>query len=171
MPPREDDDSKSRGKLIFHSKEHHANISGDHVEIMEKIVTHAEDKFYCKYYHKKDDMVVKYEIQAPTEGGEYVLTKIEKGERVQTKHTKKEILDFLATNKELDFIKKYVSATKSLKRPSKKKSTSGKKSASSKKVSSKKVSSKKVSKKASSKKMTKAKKATKTKKATKSKKN
>jgi len=50
---------------------------------------------------------VKYEIQAPTDGGEYTLTKIEKGDRTQTKHRKKEILDFLSANKELDFIKIY----------------------------------------------------------------
>jgi len=48
MPPQRDngsdskDDSRDRpkGKLIFHSKEHLANISNDMVEISEKIVTH-----------------------------------------------------------------------------------------------------------------------------------
>jgi len=153
MPPMRDADSDSRdrskGKLIFHSKEHTANISNDNVEITEKIVTHAEDKLFCKYYHKKGDMIVKYDIQASTDGGEYVLTKTEKGERTQTKHNKKEILDFLSANKELDFIKKYIATTKSLKRPkttSKRTASSKKKKAPSKKASSKKAVSKKVKK-------------------------
>jgi hypothetical protein len=108
--------SKPRGKLLYHSKTEDKKIVGNKSrDIVEKTVTHAKDKFYAKYYIRKNDSIAKIQIIAPSTGGEYILiVKKNDGEAKKSTHNKKEILSFLKKNKDLDFMEKYIEKTKSL---------------------------------------------------------
>jgi hypothetical protein len=57
---------KSKGNLIYHSHEEAKKIEGGKADIVEKTVTHAEDTLFCKFYRKRNDKIIKYEVRAPS---------------------------------------------------------------------------------------------------------
>jgi hypothetical protein len=119
---------KDKGKILYSSVETNRKVTGDEVNIVEKTVSHYEKNLYAKYYIKKNGKISKIEITAPGTGGEYTLSvKKDDQDKKVTKHTKKEILDFIKKQgKDLEFMLDYIGKTRTLSRASSKKSKSKK---------------------------------------------
>ena len=104
-----------KSKQLYYSKELSSSRVGDKPSnVLEKEVNHVEDKLFCKFFENKDGKKTKILVIAPGTGGEYKLVIKKDGDDKTSTHTKSEILAFLKKNKNLDFMAKYISSSKTL---------------------------------------------------------
>jgi len=133
-------DDKSKSKLIYFSYEASRKKEGDgDTDIIEKKVKHSGDEFFCKYYEKINSKITKISVKSPTDGGEYtVIIQKDNGDKKETVYDKKELIKFLKSRENLDFVLNYVNnkntqltgGAKKKKKAAKKKSSTGTKKSS-----------------------------------------
>jgi hypothetical protein len=111
MPPKRNENRKThRGKLIYHSVEESKKRFGNNqIDIVERLVTHAEDNLFCKFFEKKNGVVTRITIKAPGFGKEYTYS-IKKGDALVEVniYSKKELISKLKKNDKLEFMVKYL---------------------------------------------------------------
>jgi len=108
-----------KGKLLYHSSTESKNRVGEKpTDVIEKSVTHSEDSLFCKFYEKKNGVATKITVKSSGKGGEYIVTmKKGEGETKTYTHTKKQLMDWIKDNKDLDFMADYIGKEKTLGRP------------------------------------------------------
>lgn len=123
MPPKKSHDSN----LIYRNKEEISEKVGDKPStILEKEVTHTENRLFLKFFETKGGKKSKIIVIAPGTGGEYKLVIDKDGDKKESTHTKSEILAFLKKNSNLAFMVEYINKTKSIARPKKRAKTKSK---------------------------------------------
>ena len=107
-----------KGKLIYHSLDESRSRVGDNPPtIIERGITHSDERLICKYYEKVKGNITKITISSSGSGGDYTYS-IKKGtESTETStHKKTELLSKIKKDDRLDFIVKYMKDSKQLSR-------------------------------------------------------